>query len=80
MVDGVAGSQPIVRSEQLREMTELATKTDTKPEQDDPGYASLVELVTKTAHELEKDDVSPRHHFLLELVTVTKVGGERPDI
>jgi hypothetical protein len=45
----------------------------------DPRYSDMLDLETKTMHELEKDDISPRI-LLVENITVTKVLGEQTDI
>ena len=45
----------------------------------DPRYGDMLDLETKTAHQLEKDDISPRI-LLVENITVTKVLGEQSDI
>jgi len=58
---------------------ELFTKTNAERERDDPGASELLELLTKTANQLERDDVDPKQR-LLELITLTKIGSERPDI
>lgn len=79
VIDTPAGVFPIVESTDEKSIAEIATKTDAAPERDDPSAFALVELTTKTAHQLERDDVAPRSLFL-ELVTVTKVGSERPDM
>ena len=42
----------------LSSMTELATKTCTRPEQDDEGIFSGLEMVTTTEEQRETDDIS----------------------
>jgi hypothetical protein len=78
VVDGPTGSTPIVTS--TTKLSELATKTDVRQEQDDPGVSTLIELITKTANLPEQDDYPGlQMGWQLQLMTVTKVTGERPD-
>ncbi len=78
VVNSLAGTLPIIESTESG-LAELSTKTDAVPERDDARFSSFIELETKTMHQLEREDVDPRISFL-ELITVTKIGSERPDI
>jgi hypothetical protein len=80
VVDTPDGTVPIIQCKGDQGFaTDLVTKTNTVRERDDPNACSLVELTTKTALQAERDDTDPRFAFL-ELITVTKIGSERPDI
>lgn len=77
VIDGRKGPTPIVMS---HEVFSLAPVTKVKGERDELCTAGVLELSTKTAQQLERDDVTPRGAMLLpELVTKTDEIRERDD-
>lgn len=77
VVETTEGLAPIVSTH--HRAAELATKTDAVQEKDDPGRDPMIELITKTASQLEGDDERVRTSYLLELSTKTESVTERDD-
>lgn len=75
-IDTPDGLQPLVNA--ATTIAELASKTETTTERDDPGSAALLETVTKTMAKMERDD-QDLPLFALELLTKTFVQRERED-
>lgn len=77
VIDGGKGPTPIVTSYQGYS---AAPVTKVKGERDEFCASGILELSTKTAEKLERDDVTPRGAMLLpELVTKTDEIRERDD-
>ena len=77
VIDGRKGPTPIVTSYQEYS---AAPVTKVKGERDEFCASRILELSTKTAQQLERDDVTPRGPmFLPELVTKTDEIRERDD-
>jgi hypothetical protein len=77
VIDGRNGPTPIVMSYQEYS---VAPVTKVKGERDEFCASGISELSTKTAQQLERDDVTPRGAMLLpELVTKTDEIRERDD-
>ena len=72
------GLRPLI--EAAPRLSELSTKTKVIQEQDDISATALLETVTKTYKQLERDDAVDGLPFaLLELSTKTEVSPERDD-
>jgi hypothetical protein len=77
VLDGPEGPVPIVAGPASEVFTPL---TKVKGERADPEVSALLEISTKTAAPLERDDTSPRDlNVLLELLTKTEARPERDD-
>src|SRR5438045_1557258 len=71
IIDTPDGERPLV--EAGRTLAELVTKTKVVDEQDDPASLCVLESVTKTFAQPEKDDKSSENLYsLLELATKTE--------
>lgn len=76
MVETPQGPRPIVNAQPS--LAELASKTDSVRERDDPGDLALLEMATKTKAELERDD-QDFNLQALELATKTFTVRETDD-